>query len=263
MKHKISKSDMSEFADKYCFDIQGFNKKSFINETMLVKRKVKGEVVIVPKDDALEKKWYKSLENKNPDYSIYDDIAILPNIWACWASYSRIYITSIFTRKTENKIIADVLGKINTILDVGNGIGYSTAYLKESFPKAKVIGHNIKDSFQYKICKRVGKEYGFKMIHDINSVQNIDLLFASEYFEHFERPIEHLKEILIKTNPKIIIIANAFGADSTGHFNNYINKIGVFNSQKIQREFNKHLKFKYKKLLTSCWNDRPNFWIKK
>ena len=64
------------------------------------------------------------------------------------------------------------------------------------------------------------QEIGFKIKTNFKNEKNIDLVFASDYFEHFESPIKHLNEVL-KVNPKLIVVANSFGSVSVGHFNIY------------------------------------------
>src|SRR5437868_282209 len=40
----------------------------------------------------LEVRWYESLAEGKPDYSVYNDPAYVCDIWACWAVYSRKYL---------------------------------------------------------------------------------------------------------------------------------------------------------------------------
>jgi len=90
-----------------------------------------------------------------------------------------------------------------------------------------------------------------------------DLVFASEYFEHWEAPIEHLEEVLSKATPKALVIANAFGSKSVGHFDVYKDRGVEFSPKNISRKFNQCLRnHGYTLVQTKFWNGRPTVWIK-
>lgn len=263
MLSKIDTNAINMFADTFGKHIDNFNKEVFVQESIALKQRVRGKSVIVPKCDAVMDRWYDSLNIEDPDYSVYSDINVLQDVWVCWALYSRVYLKDIQRRTTNDIPIIESMGKIKCVLDIGNGIGYSTAGLSELFPKASIHGLNVKDSFQYKICKQVSKKYGFKMHHDIKKLGKVSLLFASEYFEHHHDPVDHLNEVISITEPKNIIIANSFGTRSIGHFIDYVYQGKVVSGKEINSIFNKRLSYLgYKKQKTTCWNNRPMFWKK-
>lgn len=207
----------------------------------------------------LEKRWYKSLEENNPDYSVYSDPYYFCEVWLCWTKYSRNYLKEISRRKvlnTNKTIVNDIDAKV--VVDLGCGFGYTTAGLKELFPKAKVYGTNIKDSSQYKFAVDLGIKRKFEVVDSFDNIK-ADLIFASEYFEHFSNPIEHLKDVIIKCNPKYMVVANSFGAKAIGHFMSY----GNISSSKMENIFSENMIHNgYTKTETSCWNDRPKYWKK-
>ena len=220
----------------------------------------------------LENRWYKSLEyNNKPDYSVYDDKYFLSDIWACWVVYSRKYLLALKSDKSlptitggSNSIINDI-GDITNIIDLGCGFGYTTAGLKELFPRASVYGTNILGSPQYAIATKFGGEYNFTVLPDIYSSRKhkIDLVFASEYFEHIESPIDHLLEVLTILNPTYLIIANAFNSTAIGHFNKYLHENTQVDRKKISKLFNNTLRgYGYEKVKTNLWNSRPTYWRK-
>lgn len=263
MLSKIGKDAIIEFADTFCTEIEGFDRETFINETMALKQRVRGKDVQVPVCDAIMQRWYNSLEIGQPDFSVYEDVNVLQDVWACWSMYSRTYLREIMKRESNGIPIIESMGNVRCILDIGNGIGYSTAALTEIFPDAHVHGFNVKDSFQYKICEKVGKQYGFKMHHDIEKLGNVSLLLASEYFEHYYDPVEHLEKVIDITAPRNIIMANSFGTQSIGHFIEYSYGNKVVSAREINKIFNKKLvDLGYKKRQTTCWNNRPMFWQK-
>ncbi len=220
----------------------------------------------------LENHWYASLEAGEPDYSVYDNVYYLADCWVCWKKYSREYIKSIISEKSlaakddhnnwyNLKSIRANMGAINKIADLGCGTGYTCAAFKELFT-CPVYGTNIKDTNQWKICERIAQETGFILTDKIENVGNADMVFASEYFEHFERPVEHLREVLTTLKPKHFLFANTFNAKSIGHFNIYKDQDKDYTGKEIARLFAKTLRdFKYTSVETNCWNKRPNYYI--
>lgn len=221
----------------------------------------------------LEKQWYKSLECNSPDYSVYMDKNYYVDIWCCWAMYSREYIKSLqkmgtLTPHNLDISIADALNENSkSVIDMGCGLGYSTAALREIFPTQDVYGFNLKDSDQYVFNEKVGQEYNFKMTYTYENIGEIDTVFASEYFEHFERPIEHLVHIIENLNPKYFIVANSFNTNSIGHFHEYKHNNRFFdetiNETKISRRWNNELRsMGYTKLNTKIFNSKPSLFVR-
>ena len=129
---------------------------------------------------------------------------------------------------------------------------------------ANIIATNIKPSEQFKVCKAISQIYNFRLIENISKLDNIDLIFASEYFEHFREPVKHLKQILNKLSPKYLLIANAFSTRSLGHFDYYLDDNIKYSGKEISKVFNNTLKeMDYLQVKTTCWNNRPSYFIKK
>lgn len=219
----------------------------------------------------LENRWYASLDANTPDYSVYDDKYFLSDLWACWCIYSRKYLLSImaenslFSRSIVNYMNSQCQGSVKKVVDLGCGFGYTTASLKEIFPSASVFGTNIDTSVQFKVGTELSKKYGFSLVSDIHKTGgDVDLIFASEYFEHWEKPIDHLIEVVKASNPKFLLIANAFGTTSLGHFNKYKYDNFLYDGKAISKMFNITLKrLGYFKFKTKLWNNRPSFWQKR
>jgi len=205
----------------------------------------------------LTAQWYDELSKENIDYSVYDDDYYFTDLWNCWVTYSRSYLRSIV--KSQSKLFSN----INSVIDLGCGIGYTTSALKQIFPKAKVYGTNLKDTKQWKFCEYMSKKYSFTLLSDDHDLNNIDLVFASEYFEHIVKPIDHIQDVVEKLSPKYLIIANAFNTHSIGHFNEYIFNDERFCQSVMQKKFDKLLKvYNYAKVKTGFWNNRPTVWEK-
>ena len=199
----------------------------------------------------------------NADYSVYQEKIYLSEVWVCFDYYAKKYIKDIF----NTKLVPDLKKYIGqgSVLDLGNGIGFSSVAFTQQLPN-KVIATNVKKSYQWTLNETLSKAYNYKLIDSLSETEKecIEIVFASEYFEHFERPVEHLKEVLEIANPTILICANAFNADSTGHFDQYLDQSNMFTPKEISRLFGKTLKeYNYLKYETKCWNNRPSIYIKK
>ena len=215
-----------------------------------------------------ETRWYESLAEGTPDYeSAYGSQYIMSDLWACWVRYSSDYL-----KRIREHILPSVdMKQVSTVLDLGCGISYATAGLKELFPAADVYGTNFEGGIQWKFAQAFSAKRGFSVVSDVHKLgRNVDFVLASEYFEHIEDPVAHLIDILKTCDPKYIVTANAFGTTAIGHFIDYkfLHDIGLFETRlegkAISRLFNKTLRnFGYEKVETKCWNGRPNFWRKK
>lgn len=264
---KSGKNGLEEFIEYYLkiFDI---DKNKFLTSVGKCKKYYTSNNTnksILRNDQTLEKLWYDSLDN-NPNYSLYDSDDFIPELWTCWTIYSRRYLQKIQNPKSLNGVsIVNYINDADAVIDLGCGFGYTTAALKEIFIDKTVIGTNIKDTKQYKIAQNIGKECGFEVIDDIQILKNKfrkPLVFASEYFEHINNPIEHLKDINININPGYYLIANAFTAKSFGHFDYYLHNNTKYEAKHINKMFNYELLNGYKKIKTKLWNNRPAFYVK-
>lgn len=274
MIDKIRKEDLKDFANK-CQKLFNADSSFIFSEAQKAIKYYNGNKEIrqeLRSMQKLEEQWYSSLP-ENPDYSVYNGIDILPDLWACWKIYSRDYLRSIVSPKSSiyyyyeqemvRKNLYEKLKDVKTIVDLGCGIGYTTATIKEFFPNAKVYATNLSNSMQYDFCKSMSDEYNFTLVEDIKTIGKVDLVFAFEYFEHFYEPTKHFDEIEKYLNPEKLFIANSFGSMSVGHFNTYkINEKEIVN-KKVGRAFTDYLKSNgYTRCNTDMWNDRPAFWEK-
>jgi len=209
----------------------------------------------------LENRWYKSLDSGYPDFSVYNDIYYLADTWVCWKKYSRTYIRNLISKNGSGAgSVKDLIGNISSVADLGNGIGYSTATLKEIFD-VKTYGTNLKGTIQWDICERISAISGFKLVESLEEIGSCDLVFASEYFEHFERPVEHLKDVIETLAPRHIIFANTFNSPSIGHFKSYLDGDKSYTGKAISRLFSSTLRgYGFTKVETNFFNNRPNYY---
>ena len=207
----------------------------------------------------LSEKWYDDLSNRSTRniYEVYNHDLYFIDIFNCFVSYSRDYIKRII-KSSHFQELKDA----KVIVDIGCGISYSTCLLKQIFPEAKVYAINLKDTKQWKLCEIMAERFDFHLIESINEIEEpVDILFASEYFEHIEKPIEHLDDIINTINPKHMILANSFNTWGMGHFIKYDMYGTIINQDKISRIFNQHLmKNHYDNIKCGIWNNKPMIW---
>jgi SAM-dependent methyltransferase len=187
-------------------------------------------------------RWIRSREFGSPDFGVYSDPYYLCDLWVCWKVYSRDTIRVIAQQKVlpPGGLISH-FGDVQTVVDLGCGLGYTTGALSELFPAAKVYGTNLETSWQFSFAKKVLQGTNAEVIPSASGLSRIDLVVASEYFEHFERPVEHLHRVLETGNPRHILFANAFAAESIGHFKRYKYGGKTMDAGEISRLFYKML----------------------
>lgn len=212
---------------------------------------------------SMRKRWYAS--EGDWDYSVYADDAYLAEVWTCWDYYARKYMGTIFdASKVPPHGLQGFMGD-GIIVDVGNGLGLTTAAFKHLFPFRRVIGTNMAGTKQWEINQAMSKTYDFELMTNdqlLDEVQGekVAMIFASEYFEHFEAPLDHLDE-LARLDPNAWVTANAFGADSIGHFNEYSIDGKMEDCNGIGRLFGQKMKHHgWKSIDTELWNHRPAIW---
>jgi len=256
MLQKIDKRALAEYLDM-CNQFVDFDKAraySLINKALKYYKGDKSMKAALRQGQEIEKKWYDSLAKGKPDYSLYNDNYFMVEMWCCWVIYSRNYLVSI-------KKNIDKFKGVNSVMDLGCGFGYTTSALTEIFPIAQVTGTQLKNTVQYRMATELGNKYGFTIQEEVTD--HADLVFASEYFEHIEAPIDHLSDVLEACTPRILVIANSFGAKSMGHFNEYIVDGALIKNKKVGRLFNQKLRDSgYKQVKTGFWNNRPAIWVK-
>ncbi len=161
--------------------------------------------------------------------------------------------------------------KIKSIVDVGAGIGLSTMLLADLFPEAVVYYNNITPSAQatfFKEHKGYGKaEFGRPTIatlteQDMERHGPFDMLFASEYFEHFEEPLEQTNFLLNQVGFKYLVINNSFNVKAYGHFKEFKHNETLAPKQ-MSKAWLKAVRKDYKELDVKCWNGRPKIFEKK
>ena len=233
---------------------------------------------------SMENKWYDALNKGEIDYSVYGDEYYFTDLWACWSLYSRLYLRSLVNNRSlnGNESVFKIIGDSKSVADLGCGVGLTTSALKQMFG-GETYGTNLRETEQFGFCKMMSDTYDFNLVGSVAEIgKEIDLVFASEYFEHILNPYEHLHEVIDTLNPKYLVIANAFNTRSIGHFYEYHNtgehitkqnklfenvinpnNNPVVNQKDAAKLFNKMLTNRgYSILKTKIWNNRPYIWVR-
>jgi len=215
----------------------------------------------------LEARWYGALtQGKSPDYAIYEHPYYASDLWICWRLYSHKYLRGLLTVPAfagRETFVQRYRPQLRTIVDLGCGLGYSTAALKELFPSATVFGTNLIDTPQCRFAIDLGIERQFTVTHSTADIeQDIDMLFASEYFEHFADPLTHLDQIFRQRQlPKVLVFASSFGTIGAGHFPLHVHDGTARSGKNFGRTFNAALKARgYIQPSGRYWNARPAVW---
>ena len=269
---------LEDFLDLYASvdDIDKDKARDYIKKTLKFYSNPSDNREHLLHEQILENKWYDKLENENiPWYDVYGEKYYFTNTWCCWVIYSRLYLKAIGKENSMfDKSILSHFGDLKSIADLGCGISYTTAALKQLYPEANVSGVNLRDTVQWKLCEKMSKKHGFEMKGGIDELGQTDLVFASEYFEHIYDAGDHLIDVIEKLSPKHLVMANAFNTRSIGHFWKYGNekirdsKKGIapgheIGAEKMGRLFTRILNDRgYKKQKTKLWNNRPQIWSK-
>lgn len=220
-----------------------------------------------PYFENLTSEWYRLLDSQGIEaaYQLYNDEYYFTDIWCCFVVYSRRYLRNIVKSSfPDGRSVADYVGNINSFVDLGCGVGYSTSALTEIFPSAKGYATNLKATKQWKLCEKRANEYNFTLLESVSEIRrNVDLVFASEYFEHIYDWHNHLSDVVNLLSPKYFLIANAFNTKALGHFPTYASESGETSipEDKMTKTFNAAMKkLNYRQVKCKMWNNKPTLW---
>lgn len=211
---------------------------------------------------ALEDRWYAALDAGGPpDYTVYDDDAYFGELWACWRKYARAYLKRITSDDLAPGGICGDLAPLRTIVDLGCGLGYSSAVLHDVCA-ARVVATNLRDTKQWRVVETLARAFDFELVADVHEIASpVDLVFASEYFEHIDAPVAHLRDVVQTLRPRALLIANTFTAPSIGHFATYRVHGVELDGRRTSRAFARELaRLGYRQAPTRLWNARPAYW---
>jgi len=215
--------------------------------------------------ELLTDRWYAALPDIERAYKVYNDRYYCVDIWMCFARYSRTYLRALTrpTKTNSTPFVEMVADEIRGVADVGCGPGLTSATLGGMFPDAKISCTNLKNTDQWNFITRMSEFFGIEnlkpSVHEIN--HPVDLVFASEYFEHHIAPIEHVREIIDAVSPRYFVIANAFNTRSIGHFITYTVDGEPVDQSKMSRLFGRTMRDAgYQQVKMGHFNNKPHVW---
>lgn len=220
---------------------------------------------VTEQEQELQQRWYDALTAGTIDWSVYATDYYLAEMWACWTVYSRKYLMQMSVPKVlPPHGLVSHLGQVNRIVDLGCGIGFTTAALHQMFPMADVWATNLGGAAQTEVARRMGLRFRFHIVEQVKEIaMPADLVFASEYFEHIPAPLDHLREVLDTLRPRALLIANSFGTLAIGHFHRYQIDGQPVSGVLVSKLFNAMLRQRgYVKVKTKMWNQRPAYWVR-
>jgi hypothetical protein len=194
---------------------------------------------------------------KHTDLTEEDDYYVA-KLWHQFSRKSRADLQHIATGSYGKKPtpLTDQIPHLKCIVDLGCGVGYTPTIFKELFPNASVYGTNTKGAKQYAWCQKMAYENRWELVPDASVIpQKADMVFASNYFQNTEKPVEHLIEIMAKLRPWICVIANAFSGD-------YVHNLKAVSAVEISTMFNNQMAgMGFKKQKHKCASSRAEIWM--
>ena len=154
------------------------------------------------------------------------------------------------------------------IIDLGAGIGLSTAQMALKYPSAEVVYQNI-PSLQERVAKRIFDRHGLSNITYSNNFENdADVVLGFEVFEHLHEPVDAARVSLKNTN--LYFDSSSFGFPSPGHWPTYlVDGDKEVDGKRMKRFFYKQLRlmgFDYAHdldlMAKPFWNSRPAVFVR-
>lgn len=205
-------------------------------------------------DCDLAAEWYASVAAGAPAFSIYERAEYIAEAMTCFLYYSKQMI-----KRVAGSQLAELFSPGDVILDLGCGVGLTCAYLKAHFPHCTVIGTQM-CGHQHMIATQLAQRFDFRVVEYISDISHADIIFASEYFEHFAAPIAELLTTLA-LDPSLYVINNAFGGHAAGHFPEYLAHSSIIDNKRIGRAFNAALRLRgFEQMALGFYNSRPTVW---
>jgi len=196
----------------------------------------------------------------------YQNLFYLYCATVCFFDYSRSACGVLRANKEK-------LNDVTTIIDLGAGNGLTSLFLEEIFG-AKIYYVQL-DGIQKEFAKDLF--YKDRVSHNIEVLPEdrqfiktkvkVDLVFASDFFEHLVMPETYLNNVIIGCEPKYIVTCNAFTAKHPDHIQQYElfdgeGKTAKVQPSKMSRVFNKSLRDRGYEIYFKGWSGRPTVWMK-
>jgi SAM-dependent methyltransferase len=129
--------------------------------------------------------------------------------------------------------------KRTSAIDLGAGCGLSTQKLALYLPK---VVYNNFSARQLAVALSLGLKQKIIAADCCDIRQHFDIIFAFEFFEHFQKPLKAFELIVKNIKPKMIFMQNSFGAFGYGHFKEYEINGKIYSNKTAGAAFNEALK---------------------
>lgn len=225
----------------------------------------------IPKDSFVAKmqRKYKQdefLHYRDTEYLIACLFFYKINVRKCLNIFRHIY--EYKEKELIDRRVYSTFNNPNKVIDLGAGIGVSTLDMKRDlFPYAKVYYHNLTGQ-QWDFAKKLfaSNKINVKMVQDYSDVGATDIVFAFDYFEHFQSPMKELDRVLTSLKPKYIMETTDFTHAFIGHFPEYnvlLRDEEFIAHRKTRAYFSAFLEangYLLHSVSKTFWNGEPRIW---
>jgi hypothetical protein len=215
-------------------------------------------------DQWFAEQWYLYYEPEGKDMEMYAAIEFVIHAFHCWHFYSKHSV-----RKAV-KWFGQYAPGVQSILDVGAGIGATTAQLAQDMPDRSLYYANL-EGWQWDASASLFSMLdlpNLSMVRDELSVA-ADAVIAMEYMEHFKDPITESRRLLSNPRVQVYFDASSFTIKSAGHWSHYMVDGYQVEPTRIRRLFNTALRemgfVPAQNVIPDCrsfWNNLPAVWVR-
>jgi SAM-dependent methyltransferase len=215
-------------------------------------------------DIALTEKWFAYYEPQHLEYEMYASPEYAVSAYFCYATQSKAHIRQLA------KWIDRYCSPGQRILDVGAGIGATSALLQDLLPHHQVFYSNL-PGYQQTAAELLFEKTGSKVqiVEDDTGI-GASVVLALEYMEHFEEPALEMQRLLSPPSVRVFADVSSFQFSCAGHWSTY--KFGGVRAGRKQarRHYNeaiRNLRFtsahKVIEGTKPFWNNRPAVWLRR
>ena len=210
--------------------------------------------VLKVKSDEFGARWVQS---NRTDFSFYQEQDyLLECIW-CYLIASYLSMNQFDRFWTDNNLPKDA-----SVIDVYNGLGFTTEYLYGMGFTNVSIFSDVKK--QIDACTNLCKySYGqAPTVYTTIPSKTFDVVISLETFEHFEDPFPFIKSVMGLSSKYIVETASYGSPNCYGHFETYYNDKVPKNSRQIKKEVHELFKKDFD-LVFKGFNSHPSIWKRK
>lgn len=161
--------------------------------------------------------------------AIEDNVQFYENLWLReWADMEKFNPTARHLKRIIVRLIKQVM-PVQTILDVGCGMGLNVRHLHQNFPSIRITGADLSQAILDVAHQYVGANSAIDFIPlDLEKAaldQKFDLVLCNQVLEHIEDDVQALHHLAQMTGKYILITVPGGAYNSTsklvGHYRHY------------------------------------------